>query len=116
MKISYRAEVDGLRGIAIILIILSHFNSLNFVAGGVNIYFVISGYLVAQIISKKDLNITNFYKTRLVKIYPLIFVVGTITFLLFFLIGDLSKYNLIIDSYITSVIGVFNFYLIIISS
>tara|TARA_B110000037_G_scaffold150347_1_gene169568 strand:- start:2426 stop:4471 length:2046 start_codon:yes stop_codon:yes gene_type:complete len=112
MKISYRAEVDGLRGIAIILIILSHFNSLNFVAGGVNIFFVISGYLVAQIISKKDLNITNFYKTRLVKIYPLIFVVGTITFLLFFLIGDLSKYNLIIDSYITSVIGVFNFYLI----
>jgi len=39
MKINYRPEIDGLRGIAIIFIILGHLNSLDFVTGGVNFFF-----------------------------------------------------------------------------
>ena len=41
MKLTYRPEIDGLRGVAIIFIILSHFKQLNIVGGGVNIFFVI---------------------------------------------------------------------------
>jgi peptidoglycan/LPS O-acetylase OafA/YrhL len=35
----YRPQIDGLRAIAIIFIILSHFSGLPFASGGVNIFF-----------------------------------------------------------------------------
>ena len=40
MKINYRPDIDRLRGIAVIFIILGHLNSLDFVTGGVNFFFV----------------------------------------------------------------------------
>lgn len=113
MKINYRPEVDGLRGIAIIFIILGHLNSLDFVTGGVNFFFVISGYLITHIVLKSDLKVLNFYKTRFNKLYPSIFIISIITILLFFLIGDLVNWSIIFRSFITTLIGVFNFYLII---
>ena len=56
-KLSYRAEIDGLRAIAIASVILYHtqfvfFGTDWFEGGfvGVDIFFVISGYLIARII------------------------------------------------------------------
>ena len=59
MKLLYRPEIDGLRAIAIIFIILSHFKELNFASGGVNI-FVISGFLITHVFLNQQLEITNF--------------------------------------------------------
>jgi len=45
MKLTYRPEIDGLRAIAIIFIILSHFKQLNFVIGvfsSVGKYFIVN--------------------------------------------------------------------------
>ena len=64
MKLAYRPEIDGLRAIAIIFIILSHFKQLNFVSGGVNIFFVISGYLITHVFLNQQLDISKFYKSR----------------------------------------------------
>ena len=60
MKINYRPEVDGLRAIAVLSVILYHlqfsFNGKDIFTGGfigVDIFFVISGYLITSIILKE---------------------------------------------------------------
>jgi len=112
MKLTYRPEIDGLRAIAIIFIILSHFKQLNFASGGVNIFFVISGYLITHIFLNQQLEISKFYKQRFLKLYPRIFIISLITLILFFLIGDFVQWAVILRSFISTIIGLFNFYLI----
>jgi peptidoglycan/LPS O-acetylase OafA/YrhL len=67
MKISYRPELDGIRAIAIISVILYHaqitiFSIQIFKGGfiGVDIFFVISGYLITSIILKELISTDNF--------------------------------------------------------
>lgn len=112
MKLAYRPEIDGFRAIAIIFIILSHFKELNFVSGGVNIFFVISGYLITHIFLNQQLDISKFYKSRFLKLYPSIFIISLITFILFLLIGDFDHWSVILRSFISTILGLFNFYLI----
>ena len=112
MKLTYRPEIDGLRAIAIIFIILSHFKQLNFVSGGVNIFFVISGYLITHIFLNQELDIYKFYINRFLKLYPRILIISLIILILFFLIGDFVQWSIILRSFITTIIGLFNFYLI----
>lgn len=80
--LNYRAEVDGLRAIAVVPVILYHAGAPGFSGGfvGVDIFFVISGYLITSIliksISEKKFSILNFYERRARRILPaLIFVV-----------------------------------------
>ena len=65
MKINYRPEIDGLRAISVVAVIIYHSQSLifpeEFLSGGfigVDIFFVISGYLISSIIFK-ELKITK---------------------------------------------------------
>ena len=86
-KLSYRAEIDGLRAIAVVSVILYHaqmvfFGSDWFDGGfiGVDIFFVISGYLITRIIlselqSKGSFSFLNFYERRARRILPMLFVV-----------------------------------------
>ena len=67
MKITYRSEIDGLRAIAVISVIIYHykitvFNALLFKGGffGVDIFFVISGYLITSIILHELKTTNNF--------------------------------------------------------
>ena len=60
MKLTYRPEIDGLRGIAVVAVILYHlqltiFDHSLFKGGfiGVDIFFVISGYLITSLILKE---------------------------------------------------------------
>ena len=108
----YRPEIDGLRGLAIIFIVLSHFNQLNFVSGGVNIFFVISGYLITHILLSQKINPVVFYQTRFKKLYPDLFLISLITFLLFLLLGDFHQWSLILRSFIASTLIIYNFFLI----
>lgn len=108
----FRPEIDGLRAIAIIFIILSHFKQLNFVSGGVNIFFVISGYLITHIFLNQKLDISKFYRSRFLKLYPSIFTISLVTLILFFFIGDFAQWTVFIRSFSTTILGLFNFYLI----
>ena len=87
MKLTYRPEIDGLRAIAVSAVIFYHaqitvFGSLPFKGGfiGVDIFFVISGYLISSIILKElistgSFSFKNFYERRIRRILPaLIFV------------------------------------------
>ena len=83
----YRAEVDGLRAIAVIAVIFYHADILilgkNWVEGGfigVDIFFVISGYLISRIIFSElietnSFNYAFFYERRIRRILPVLFVV-----------------------------------------
>ncbi len=79
----YRSEVDGLRAIAVIPVILFH-AGLSVLSGGfvgVDIFFVISGYLIASIIFSEiqqgNFSIINFYERRARRILPVLFFVMT---------------------------------------
>jgi len=86
-KLSYRAEINGLRAIAVVSVILYHaqmvlFGRDWFEGGfiGVDIFFVISGYLITRIIlseleSKGSFSFLNFYERRARRILPMLFVV-----------------------------------------
>jgi peptidoglycan/LPS O-acetylase OafA/YrhL len=86
-KLSYRAEIDGLRAIAVFSVILYYaqmvlFGRDWFEGGfiGVDIFFVISGYLITRIIlseleSKGSFSFLNFYERRARRILPMLFVV-----------------------------------------
>jgi peptidoglycan/LPS O-acetylase OafA/YrhL len=72
----YRREVDGLRAIAVIPVILYHLQFSAIAGGyvGVDVFFVISGYLITSVISE-DLedgrfSLLEFYERRVRRILP----------------------------------------------
>jgi peptidoglycan/LPS O-acetylase OafA/YrhL len=77
----YRAEIDGLRAVAVVPVILFHAGFETFSGGfvGVDIFFVISGYLITSIImsdlSKGSFSLRNFYERRAKRILPTLFFV-----------------------------------------
>ena len=87
MKLNYRPEIDGLRAVAVILVILYHAQILifnkNFFKGGfigVDIFLVISGYLITSLILKEiqstgKFSLINFYERRARRILPVLFFI-----------------------------------------
>lgn len=80
-SIHYREEIDGLRAVAIIPVVLFHAGFEWFSGGfiGVDVFFVISGYLITSIILKEltqnNFSIANFYERRARRILPALFFV-----------------------------------------
>ncbi len=77
----YRAEIDGLRALAVIPVILFHAGFEWFSGGfvGVDVFFVISGYLITTIIisemAEGKFSMVNFYERRARRILPALFFV-----------------------------------------
>jgi peptidoglycan/LPS O-acetylase OafA/YrhL len=77
----YRREIDGLRALAVLPVILFHAGIKSFEGGyiGVDIFFVISGYLITTIIlsdmNKGEFSIVTFYERRARRILPALFFV-----------------------------------------
>jgi len=75
----YRADIDGLRAIAVVAVILFHARFWPFSGGfvGVDVFFVISGFLITSIIKKeidrRDFSIAKFYERRVRRIFPALF-------------------------------------------
>ena len=85
MKNYYRPEIDGLRAIAVLSVIFFHAGISIFKGGfvGVDIFFVISGYLISTIIlkdiEKKNFNINYFYQRRARRILPALIITIALT-------------------------------------
>lgn len=83
--ISYRPDIDGLRGISVIAIVLFHLSKSIIPGGfvGVDMFFVISGFLVGKIILSEIANnkftYENFYIRRVKRILPAAFVLLFLT-------------------------------------
>ncbi len=69
--------LDGWRGMAILLVLISHFLQINIVdfgRMGVDVFFVLSGMLMANMLFVKNVNLVTFYKRRISRILP-VFVI-----------------------------------------
>jgi peptidoglycan/LPS O-acetylase OafA/YrhL len=90
---NYRSDIDGLRALAVLPVILFHAGFSLFKGGfsGVDIFFVISGYLITSIILQQqqgnNFSILAFYERRARRILPALFLVmfSCIPFALYFL-------------------------------
>lgn len=96
---AYRPDIDGLRAIAVLAVIAFHASAATVPGGfiGVDIFFVISGYLITGLIAK-DLeqgrfSFSNFYTRRIKRIFPAYIVVALVTLLF-------ASYLLIPNDYI----------------
>jgi peptidoglycan/LPS O-acetylase OafA/YrhL len=78
---NYRREIDGLRSVAVVPVVLFHAGFQQFSGGfvGVDIFFVISGYLITSIIisecDKGHFSLLKFYERRARRILPVLFFV-----------------------------------------
>jgi len=88
----YRKEIDGLRALAVIPVVLFHAGFDIFSGGfvGVDIFFVISGYLITSLILQEKINdrfsLLNFYERRARRILPALFLVVIVTIPFAFLV------------------------------
>ena len=96
-SLDYRPEIDGLRAVAVFSVIFYHSSVLifekKFLPGGfigVDIFFVISGYLITKLISNeykntKNFSFLNFYSRRIRRILPalLFVIIATFPFIYF---------------------------------
>ncbi|MCP9747557.1 acyltransferase [Lacihabitans sp. CS3-21] len=84
-KATYRLDIDGLRAIAVSAVILFHLGFMPNGYLGVDVFFVISGYLITKIIFKESkenrFSIKEFYLRRIRRIIPLV-LFSTITALI----------------------------------
>lgn len=82
---NYRKEIDGLRALAVLPVILFHAGFQTFSGGfiGVDVFFVISGYLITTIILTElemgKFSVLNFYERRARRILPALFFIMIIT-------------------------------------
>ena len=100
---AYRQDLQGLRAIAVTLVVLAHLN-IPYIEGGfvgVDIFFVLSGYLITGILIKEfdstnSINFARFYARRLKRLLPsLIFMIVAVLFVSAFI---LSPYEVISKS------------------
>ena len=113
-----RNDIDGLRTFAVLPIIAFHFGILPRLSSGgfvgVDVFFVISGYLITKIINA-DINnetyrISEFYNRRMRRIFPALFTVFFACILVAFFFSFPSEGKVIGGSIISSIFFVSNIY------
>ena len=83
----YLNGIDGLRAIAVLAVIIYHLDCMSFFKGGftgVDIFFVISGYVISRSIYNRKFDklsdyLSEFYKRRLMRILPALLTCLVIT-------------------------------------
>src|SRR6185312_9819605 len=81
----YRADIDGLRAIAVLFVVASHLHVAHFAGGyiGVDVFFVISGYLISSNIIPQiragSFSLAGFYVRRIRRIFPALIVMLALT-------------------------------------
>ena len=85
VDLKFRKDIDGLRGIAVLAVVLFH-SGLEFASGGyigVDVFFVISGFLITQSIqsniNKNRFSVLKFYERRILRIFPAAITVLIVT-------------------------------------
>lgn len=97
----YRIDINGLRGVAVLLVLLFHAGVSFFSSGfiGVDVFFVISGFLMTGVIqtnlTNNNFSLSEFYKRRLWRLQPALLTMLLITFIIatiFYLPHDYSDF------------------------
>jgi peptidoglycan/LPS O-acetylase OafA/YrhL len=87
MTPKYRSDIDGLRAVAIVPVVLFHLGLSHFRGGfvGVDVFFVISGFLITSVIGPEMLagrfSVLTFYERRVRRLFPAFFTVRQLALL-----------------------------------
>lgn len=111
---NYRADIDGLRAYAVISVLLYH-AGFSFVSGGfvgVDIFFVISGFLMTKIIKEQldnsNFSVTDFFIRRIKRLFPALIFVFILTSIATYFIFPFSMRNGAIIQNIYALYGISN--------
>lgn len=112
---TYRPDIDGLRAIAVLLVLLFHFDlgvSGGFV--GVDVFFVISGFLITEVIrnavAARRFSFLDFYGRRLLRLHPALLVTVAACLGFGFLLMDPASFSRLAESAQYSIFSASNFY------
>ena len=81
LSLPYRPDLDGLRAIAVLSVLMFHLDKYWLPGGfvGVDIFFVLSGFLITRLLIKdldrNSLSLARFYQRRIARLAPMIVVV-----------------------------------------
>ena len=114
---SHKNYIQSLRAFSVLIVFLYHLNFEIFSKGylGVDIFFVISGYVISQRIYKdyalyKKILIKNFFIRRFKRIFPLLFFFILITLFFFIIFGPVTHFKSNLYTSFFSIIGISNLY------
>ncbi|MEH6589146.1 MAG: acyltransferase family protein [Halioglobus sp.] len=113
----YRPEIDGLRAIAVLSVLMFHLDVSYFSGGfvGVDIFFVISGFLITGLITteiadKGEFSFRQFYIRRGRRLFPALLVTVVTVFLLSALLFSPDRFERTSGAVIASIFSLSNFY------
>ncbi|EEV5819773.1 acyltransferase family protein [Escherichia coli] len=118
MSINYRPDIDGLRAVAVISVLVYHAfpNALTGGFVGVDVFFVISGYLISGLIIKQvsagAFSFSDFYARRVKRIFPALTIMLITTMVMGYIImmpGDFAQLG---KHIVASALSVQNFMLL----
>ena len=111
-KLGYSPPLDGMRGLAVSLIVLVHASFVNFAsfAGTVDMFFVVSGFLITTLLLEEDrrsgrVDLKRFYARRALRLLPLMYLVLAATLLGFFLLHVVFDERQLLDQAISDVLA-----------
>lgn len=113
---NYRPDIDGLRAISVISVIFYHFKIPFFEGGfvGVDIFFVISGYLITQniisLIDNNEFNFSTFYFRRVRRLIPSLLTVILATFMVSLFVLSPEDMSSLSGSVVYAITGISNIY------
>ncbi len=106
----YRPAIDGLRAVAVLGVLLYHAGGFGVTGGfgGVDVFFVISGFLITSIIQREiesgTFSLLNFYERRIRRIFPAlaaVAAVATAVSMMLLLPDDLKEYGKSLQGIVT---------------
>lgn len=115
---TYKSSIDGLRALAVLLVIVNHLSPNGLIPGGfvgVDMFFVISGYLITgllydEITKDGQLDLGNFYLRRLHRLAPDLIVVVALALLFGALVMSADDYDRLARSAIFTITFFSNFF------
>lgn len=117
IKNNYRPDIDGLRSVAVLSVLLFHLGISWFDGGfvGVDVFFVISGFLITRLIKSEidrtgTFDFKNFYIRRIRRLFPALFVTLFVTMVFAVLILSPSHLQRFGGALTSSLASVSNFY------
>ncbi len=97
-RLGYAGSFDGLRGIGVIMVLFAHaaYDSFASFAGSVDVFFVVSGFLITTLLLEEDrkrgrINYKQFYARRALRLFPVLYTVLVVTLIAAWIIGNKSS-------------------------
>ena len=120
MKTSYKNYIQSLRAFSVLIVFFYHLNLDIFSKGylGVDIFFVISGYVISQRIYKdyilnNKILIKDFFIRRLKRIFPVLIFVILTTLIIYIIFGPVDFLKKNFDTSFFSILGISNIYFLL---